>query len=632
LAIAQAPAIIVSRNSVELDTISGASYTTRGIKAAGLAALEKISAGSTPGNGDPTVEKMKAGTYGEKAQGFEGPFDVWVTVSEYMITDITTDNVHESVQVGQAAIPILIDRILKAQTTGVDGVSGASITSNALKQAVNKALEAAEAPSALTGVPAAPGKFDTTQTVDVLVIGSGAAGLSAAIEAAQVQVMTDYGPMPVTVTVIEKEEIIGGSTKLSAGIIYAPVDESDKDTMRDYYLYRAQGYADSTLLGFFAQHALENLDFVGAGAYFPIGPAGMSSAPRARMVNGQGPGLIQILESKAKNEGVTILTGIKATRLDKNSAGQVVRVQAESKNYNYTFNVNRGVVIATGGFDSDHTGFLATHNPDSKDDSPRSSHGNVGEGIRMGVAAGAATVFKGGKIGWGIIDPSLNIDVMAGANIITNDGKNLDLSPPGAGTADGTTLVAISDWDNPTHNPGHTQSEGNDYPPMFTGLMRARAENPNVTFWQISDSPWGATSFTSGAVINHQYLVDRGFAYSASSLTALAEAMTHGSLNPTTLQDRFAERGWGNLETYYVWKVEPSSIGSMGGLKINAKGQVLTAAGASIPGLYAAGEVANGDFYYQQYPSSGSSLSLAITFGREAGKNAANEAVHTLLP
>jgi fumarate reductase flavoprotein subunit len=42
--------------------------------------------------------------------------------------------------------------------------------------------------------------------------------------------------------------------------------------------------------------------------------------------------------------------------------------------------------------------------------------------------------------------------------------------------------------------------------------------------------------------------------------------------------------------------------------------------------------VANGDFYYQQYPASGSSLSLAITFGREAGKNAANEAVHAPLP
>jgi fumarate reductase flavoprotein subunit len=617
LAIAQAPAIIVSKNSVELDTLGGASYTTRAIKGAGQKALEKISSGggnNTPGGENSAPEKMVPGTYGAKAQGLEGPFDVWITVSEYLITDITTENVRESVQVGQAAIPILIDRILKAQTTGVDKVSGATITSNALKTAVNTALSAAGASSAMTSVPKAPGeKFDKIETVDVLVIGSGAAGLSAAIEAAQVEKTGPYGsPAPVTVTVIEKEEIIGGSTKLSAGLIYAPVDESDKAVLADYFMYRAQGYAERSLLDFYAQNSLDVINnFIGPANIMMAMAAGMSSAPRSRMVNGQGPGLMRILEDKAKGLEVTIKTGIKATKLEKNPAGQVVRVRAESKNYNYVFNVTKGVVIATGGFDSDHDGLLAQHNPDSKDDSPRSSHGNVGEGITMGVEAGAATVFKGGKIGWGIIDPNVNIDVMAGANIITNTGANLDLSPPAAGTAkDGKALAAV-DWYNPEFNdyvasfpgiPPSRQEPGSDYPPMFTGMMRKRAQDPNVTFWQISNIPWASMSFTSGAVVNHKYLEDRRLAYSASSLTALAEAISHGSLDPATLTERFKERGWENLDTYYVWKVEPSSIGSMGGLKINVKGQVVAATDkvTPIPGLYAAGEVANGDFYYQQ--------------------------------
>jgi fumarate reductase flavoprotein subunit len=589
---------------------------------------------------------MTPGTYGTQAQGLEGPFDVWVTVSEYAITDITTDNVLESVQVGQAAIPILIDRILKAQTTGVDGVSGASITSNALKTAVTAALTAAGAPAALTSVPQAPGKFATTRTVDVLVIGSGAAGLSAAIEAAQVETAPGYPPFVpptyATVVVIEKEEIIGGSTKLSAGLIYAPVDPSDKTTLADYFMYRAQGYAEKSLLDFYAENSLDVIDtFIGPSNIMMTMAAGMSSAPRSRMVNGMGPGLVGILESKAREAGVTILTGIKATELVRNADGAVVRVKAESKNYNYTFNVNKGVVIATGGFDSDHSGLLATHNPDSKDDIPRSSHGNVGEGITMGVAAGAATVFKGGKIGWGIIDPGINIDVMAGANIITSTGDNLDLTVPVAGTApDGTTLAAVDWYDtrfndyvtSPYGGPPSRQEPGNDYPPMFTGMMRARADNPAVTFWQISDAPWAPMSYTSGAVINHTYLENRGLAYSATTLAALAQAI---SLDPAKLEERFTERTWENLgTTYYAWKVQPSSIGSMGGLKINVMGQVVAAADKTtpIPGLYAAGEVANGDFYYQQYPASGSSLSLSITFGREAGKNAANEPNHTLLP
>jgi fumarate reductase flavoprotein subunit len=56
----------------------------------------------------------------------------------------------------------------------------------------------------------------------------------------------------------------------------------------------------------------------------------------------------------------------------------------------------------------------------------------------------------------------------------------------------------------------------------------------------------------------------------------------------------------------------------MGGLKIDSQARVLKG-GNPIPGLWAAGETANGDFYYQEYPASGSSLSLSITFGRIAG-------------
>ena len=74
---------------------------------------------------------------------------------------------------------------------------------------------------------------------------------------------------------------------------------------------------------------------------------------------------------------------------------------------------------------------------------------------------------------------------------------------------------------------------------------------------------------------------------------------------------------------YYAVMVKPSTIGSMGGLVINADAEVLKADGTAIPGLYATGEVANGGFYYREYPASGSSLSLGMTFGLEAGRNAA---------
>jgi fumarate reductase flavoprotein subunit len=86
-------------------------------------------------------------------------------------------------------------------------------------------------------------------------------------------------------------------------------------------------------------------------------------------------------------------------------------------------------------------------------------------------------------------------------------------------------------------------------------------------------------------------------------------------------------------ETFSATTYTPSSIGSMGGLKININAEVLkVAAGqnagagfadfAKIPGLYAAGESANGDFFYLEYPGSGSSLAISATMGRTAGVKA----------
>jgi fumarate reductase flavoprotein subunit len=60
----------------------------------------------------------------------------------------------------------------------------------------------------------------------------------------------------------------------------------------------------------------------------------------------------------------------------------------------------------------------------------------------------------------------------------------------------------------------------------------------------------------------------------------------------------------------------------MGGLKINTDAAVLKG-GQPIPGLFAAGESANGQLFYKEYPGSGSSLGVSATFGRQAGKNAA---------
>ena len=77
---------------------------------------------------------------------------------------------------------------------------------------------------------------------------------------------------------------------------------------------------------------------------------------------------------------------------------------------------------------------------------------------------------------------------------------------------------------------------------------------------------------------------------------------------------------------FYAIAFAPISSGTFGGPITNEKGQVVAEKGGIIKGLYAAGEVANGDLFYQEYPGSGSSISTCVGMGRIAGRVAAEEA------
>ena len=74
---------------------------------------------------------------------------------------------------------------------------------------------------------------------------------------------------------------------------------------------------------------------------------------------------------------------------------------------------------------------------------------------------------------------------------------------------------------------------------------------------------------------------------------------------------------------YYALKVVPAILGTMSGLKTDLEARVLNAEGVAISGLYAAGELAMGNFYNTIYPAMGTSLQVSLTFGRIAGTNAA---------
>ena len=139
------PARIVEANSVEVDGISGATITSDAIKAAVVQAVENALNGETGGApvGSAHVQA--------NVEGRNGPMVVDVIVKDGVITDVNVLENSETQGVGSVAVEWLPARIVEANSVEVDGISGATVTSDAIKAAVVSAIEAAK-----NGAPAAP--------------------------------------------------------------------------------------------------------------------------------------------------------------------------------------------------------------------------------------------------------------------------------------------------------------------------------------------------------------------------------------------------------------------------------------------------------------------------------------------
>ena len=164
---------------------------------------------------------MTAGTYEASAQGRNGPVNVKVDVTKDRITSVQVTGHKETPGIGTLAVKDLPKAIVEAQTTGVDSVSGATITADALRTAVTAALQKAGAEDKF--FKAAPKKaldaavFPTE--ADVVIVGTGGAGMVAAATAVG---------QGAKVIVLEKMAMIGGNTARSEGNMSAVDPEPEK--------------------------------------------------------------------------------------------------------------------------------------------------------------------------------------------------------------------------------------------------------------------------------------------------------------------------------------------------------------------------------------------------------------------
>lgn len=217
-----------------------------------LMAASMIFAAGCSSNATPTssasATSSTSGTFTGSSVGMQGTVTVSMTVEDGKITNVELTEIHETPAVASVAMERIPAQMVEYQTTTVDTVTGATLCSNAIMRAAKAAAEEAglDADTLEANAYHATASEDEELSTDVLVVGAGGAGFSAAITAAQ---------NGANVVLIEKSSVAGGNTLMQGGAFNANDDEAQAATI----LTEAQ---KNTLDGYLAlTTADENLHF-----------------------------------------------------------------------------------------------------------------------------------------------------------------------------------------------------------------------------------------------------------------------------------------------------------------------------------------------------------------------------------
>ena len=312
-----------------------------------------------------------SGDFEGTAKGYGGDINVKVTMENGVITGIDVDQ-KETGAVGGAGILRIKEEVIAKNTTDLDNVSGATISSAAFLSAVNNAIK--EAGANPEDLVAKESKEDrqTEITTDTVVVGAGGAGLSAAIQMAQ------DGK---NVTVVEKAGITGGNSSLASGGMNAAETKLQKeegipDTVETFVADTMKGGHDKNnkeLVEKMAAESSEAVDWLeelGAPLKQLKFSGGQTEMRTHAPINDEGKSipvgnyLVQKLTEKAKELGVEIVYDARVEKVLMED-GKAVGVEAAYKD-GEKLRVNAGaVIVATGGFGSNQE-MVEKYNPDLK--------------------------------------------------------------------------------------------------------------------------------------------------------------------------------------------------------------------------------------------------------------------------
>lgn len=553
---------------------------------------------STTGNGDGAV----SGTFEGSADGYAGKIDVKVTLEDGEITNIETEH-QETETLGGVAIEGITEDIVSQQTVNVDAVSGATVSSDGFLAAVIAALEAAGLSAADFDKEVVADAIEATdQETDIVIIGAGGAGLTAAIEAAEAGA---------DVIVLEQMPVIGGNTNKATGGMNASEtsvqeEKGIEDSNEVFYEDTFKGgheLNDPKLLSRMVEDSAEALDWVNSHGTDLNDVSYSGGATNSRIhkpLDGSavGPLIIEKLAASLNELGVPIMLRSEVVKINEEN-GRVTGVDVETFD-GQTFTVTAdAVIIATGGFGANFE--LIGEYDDVKAQFNTTNHeGATGTGILMAQELGADVV----HMEYIQTHPTTNPD-------------NGDLYTEGV-RGDGGVLI---------------NKEG----VRFIDELKTRDVVSEAILNQ-TDSVAYLTVSQNIADLNKslQGYINNGLAVEGETLADLAEKLdmdpavleqTISAYNEAVTTGTDSDQGRESLSNaleagpFFAIPVTPGIHHTMGGLKINEESEVLNQEGTHIQGLYAAGEVTGG--VHGGNRIGGNAVLDIVVFGRIAGQNAA---------
>jgi len=613
------------------------------------------------------------GTYTASATGM-GNVTVTMTFDENSITDVVLDLASETADIGQAAGNTLIEQLLAAQSSEIDGVSGASMTTGAVKTAAANCIaqakgEAVAEVAVTTGMKevvdwlgTAPEIADSdiseTLETEVLIVGGGTGGLFAACSA---------GEQGAKTLVIEKFAT-GGGVRDDLGAIGSRYQieagtEIDKFDFITYLTKTAGGHIDQRLVKVFCDESAETINWYGdrldergvtlwheAGgdddwARYPGFATGHS--PRwTGSDDGEGNELDGkvVLTDYAVGLGVEFRYNTQMVELVKED-GKITGVIAQDTETNEYIKINasKGTIVCTGGYVRNYD-MLEAMNPENvaSSGSNQGIAGTTGDGIKACIWAGA------------------KFDETHGA---MNLFDRIALKPdqvPGRATMENETTgffwMGSQPWLKVNADGERFFNESGTY----EGILHADEYNKDHCHYTIFDADWTTYQanfamhgcsrmipFSNGADPNIAYqaiengmlpgLVADGFVFQCDTIAELADALGLPADNLQATVDRYNElydlgvdEDFGKeaprlsavrTAPFYGTKNTGFVLCTLNGIHINTDIQAMDESCEPIPGLYVVGNDSGG-YFSSTYPNlaTGTACGRTVTFGRRAGR------------